>query len=542
MTTSPATPLRGLHPEGRCPVLGGPPAVSYLDGGEEMVAAIVDEAADLGSLSDELHYAGRTWAERYHLDRGRANVLRALDLPADAVVLEVGAGCGAITRYLGERVAAVDAVEPVPARAEVAAGRTADLPGVRVFVGLVDDVPDEPAYDLVLVVGVLEYVGAGDRSDAPYEEFLRSARRRLRPGGALVLAIENQLGVKYLAGGHEDHSGKRWDGVQGYPGGAPARTFARKPLEDLLARSGYRVARTLGCFPDYKITRAVLDDGLVRAHPELACGIPRFPSPDWGHDEPRPVDEAAVWREFVAAGLGDQVWNSFLVVAARDDGPGDDGAAPPLWPERRLAVYFNTERAARWCTRAEVVDGEVRRTPLLPQGDDLVSVRAYAEPVHEGRPLLSTVLDEPWRVEDALCGWRDLLRAEADALGPAIWDLVPHNLVVTAGGLRAIDLEWQVAGVTVAEVEQRGVLLTADQLAGAGWRGAGECTTVRDLAGWLGVLLGHAPNFVEEAAEREARFQATRISGASAGAGLRREQDYLRAAWRTRLGETVAGC
>ena len=83
--------------------------------------------------------------------------------------------------------------------------------------------------------------------------------------------------------------------------------------------------------------------------------------------------------------------------------------------------------------------------------------------------------------------------------------------------------------------------LAADHLARAGWRGAGEHTTVRDLAGWLGVLLGHAPGFIDEAAEREARFQAVRISGASAGAGLRREQDYLRAAWRTRLNDPVAG-
>ncbi|MFJ6670427.1 class I SAM-dependent methyltransferase [Actinosynnema sp. NPDC091369] len=533
----PTTPLRGLHPErhGGCPVLGGPPAVDYLDGGEEMVAAIVDSAGDLGSLSDELHYASRTWAEQYHLDRGRANVLRALDLPADAVVLEIGAGCGAITRHLGERVAAVDAVEPVPARAAIAARRTADLPGVRVFVGLADDVPDEPAYDLVFVIGVLEYVGRGDKSDEPYAEFLRSVRRRLKPGGALVLAIENQLGVKYLAGAPEDHSGKRWDGPQGYPDGAPARTFARRPLERLLTGAGFRVAGTWGCFPDYKITRAVFADGLADRYPGLALDVPRFPSPDWGHDEPRPVDEAALWGELVAAGLAGEAWNSFLVVAVAGDGP------QRLWPEDRLAVYFNTERAARWCTRAEVVDAQVRRTPLLPQGDDVVSVRGYDEPVHEGRPLLATVLDEPWRVEDALCGWRDLLHAEAEALGPAIWDLVPHNVLVTDAGLRAIDLDWQVADATVAQVEQRGVLLAADHLARAGWRGAGEHTTVRDLAGWLGVLLGHAPGFIDEAAEREARFQAVRISGASAGAGLRREQDYLRAAWRTRLNDPVAG-
>ncbi|MFE9744191.1 class I SAM-dependent methyltransferase [Saccharothrix saharensis] len=530
------TPLRELDlPEDAgCGVLRAHSEVTCLDGDEELVAAIVAEADDLGSLSDELHYAGKTWAEQYHLDRGRANVLRALDLPADAVVLEVGAGCGAITRHLGERVAAVDAVEPVAARAGVAARRTADLPGVRVFVGLTDDVPDEPAYDLVFVIGVLEYVGGGAKSDDPYQRFLESLRRRLKPGGALVLAIENQFGVKYLAGGPEDHSGKRWDGVRGYPDGAPARTFARRPLERLLERSGYRVDGVYGCFPDYKITRAVFADPLVERHPELVRGVPRFPSPDWGHEEPRPVDEEQLWGELVTAGLAEQTWNSFLVVA------GADEQSPGLWPGDRLGVYFNTERARRWCTRAEVLDGRIRRSPLVAQVPDEVSVRGYEEPVLTGRPMLSVLTDEPWRAEELLRGWRDVLHRETGA-GSAIWDLVPHNVVVTDGGPRAIDLEWQVDGVTAAEVEERGLLLTADQLARDGWSGAGSHTTVRDLAGWLGVLLGHAPDYVDRAAEREARFQAVRICGASSGAGLRREQDYLRAAWRTRLGEVVVG-
>ncbi|MFD1147833.1 SAM-dependent methyltransferase [Saccharothrix hoggarensis] len=531
------TPLRELDlvAADGCLLLGEDSGVTYLDGAEQLVGALVDEASDLGSLSDELHYAATTWPERYHLERGRANVLRALDLPAGATVLEIGAGCGAISRYVGERVAALDAVEPVAARARVAASRTRDLPGVRVFVGTLDDVPDAPAYDLVLVIGVLEYVGGGTADEQVYADFLASVRRRLNPGGSLVLAIENQLGVKYLAGAPEDHSGRPWDGPEGYPNGAPARTFARRPLEALLGRAGFTSTRTLGCFPDYKITRVVLGDDLAARHPRLLTELPRFPSPDWGFDGSRPADEAKLWRELTAAGLSGEMWNSFLVVA----GVGEPDA---LWPDDRLAVYFNTDRAARWCTRAEVLADRIRRSPLVEQGGDVVSVRAYEEPVHDGVPLLEVVAREPWRAEEMLLAWRDVLHSGHGAeLGPAAWDLVPHNLLVTADGLRAIDLEWQVADLTLTQVEQRGLLLTADHLARAGWRGAGERTTVRDLAGWFGVLLGHSPSYVEQAAELEACFQATRVVGSSTGAGLRREQDYLRAAWRTRLDEPVAG-
>ncbi|GAA2665636.1 MULTISPECIES: class I SAM-dependent methyltransferase [Actinosynnema] len=531
------TPLRDLDLPERsgCLLLGDDTGVAYLDGAEELVHAIVSQAGDLGSLSDELHHAGRTWAEQYHMDRGRANVLRALALPPEASVLEIGAGCGAITRYLGEVVAAVDAVEPVEARARVAAQRVRDLPSARVFVGGLEDVPEEPAYDLALSIGVLEYVGSGSRDDGPYLDFLTALRRRLRPGGALVLAIENQLGVKYLAGAPEDHSGRPWDGPEGYPHGSPARTFARKPLEALLRAAGFEVARTLGCFPDYKITRVVLADELVDRHPGLVTALPSFPSPDWGSSVERVADEARMWEQLVNAGLAGEAVNSFLVIATN----GEPGVTP--WPTGRLASYFSTDRAARWCTAAEVLPDRISKSPMLPQGGDPVSVRGYDEQVHRGAPLLSLLSDEPWRVEELLVLWRDLLAARAADLGPAIWDLVPHNVVVTEEGPRAIDLEWQVEGADPIAVEQRGLLLTADHLARTGWSGAGERTSVRDLASWLGVLLGYAPTYVDEAAEREARFQAARICGGSTGAGLRREQDYLRAAWHTRLTELVAG-
>lgn len=528
------TPLRKLHlvEQDGFLVLGEHQEVTYLDGGEELVGAIVAEAADRGSMSDELHIAAKAWVEQYHLDRGRANLLRALDLPAGAEVLEIGSGCGAITRYLGETVALVDSVEPVAARARVGARRTADLPNVRVFVGMLEDVPEEPAYDLVFVIGVLEYV-----PDRP--AFLESLRRRVKPGGTLVLAIENQLGVKYLAGGHEDHTGVRWEGVQGYPNDGPARTFARRPLEALLSGAGFRPVRTLGCFPDYKITRAVMTAELAGEHPALATELPHFPSPDWGFDGPRPVDEAALWHQFVGAGLAAEAWNSFLVLATTDDAPPADS---PLWPDERLAVYFNTDRAARWCSQSEVLDSQViRRTPLVAQIDDDVSVRAYDEPLAEGTSLLTLLAKEPWRVEELLTTWRELLHRRAPEIGSAIWDLLPHNLLVTADGVVPIDLEWRVEGMSVVEVEQRGLLLTADKLAAVGWRGAGERTTVRDLAGWLGVLLGHSPSYVDDAVEREARFQAVRISGITKGAGLRREQDYLRTAWQNRLAELVGG-
>lgn len=535
----PTTPVRSLD----LPVHDGvhhlvdSGAVDYLDGSEELVRAIMDMARDRSSTSDELHFAAGSWAERYHLSRSRANVLRALDLPADAAVLEIGAGCGAISRYLGERAGPVDAIEPVPARAEVAALATAHLPNVRVFAGAVDDLPDEPGYDVAVVIGVLEYVGDGSRDQRPYLDFLTAIRRRLVPGGLLCLAIENQFGVKYLAGAPEDHTGRQWDGPQGYPSGGRARTFGRRPLTALLTSAGFDVHTVLGCFPDYKITRAVLAPELLARYPILAKSLPDLPSPDWGQDVDRPMDEARLWGELVDAGQAEDNPNSFLVIA------GHGPAGRRLWPADRLAVYFNTNRASRWCTRAEVsttaAGAEVVRTRLVTAagGDDgNVALRSYREPIRPAPTIIDVLLREPWRAEDLLSRWRDIVFATEPRAG--LWDLVPHNVLVTEDGLVPIDLEWEVGDATPADVVARGLLLSADRLAGAGWAGAGERTTVWELAAWLGVLIGLSPSFVDDAIEREARFQAVSMTGV--GLGQRREIEHLRTALRHRFADFVS--
>lgn len=112
----------------------------YTDGPdvEARLLRIVESASDITSSSRELEAAITDWSSRYHLDSRRANVLRALDhLSSTARVLELGAGCGALTRYLGERFAKVDAVEgslPLCLDCEEAVSRPRQCGSLRYFI------------------------------------------------------------------------------------------------------------------------------------------------------------------------------------------------------------------------------------------------------------------------------------------------------------------------------------------------------------------------------------------------------------------------
>ena len=50
-------------------------------------------------------------------------------------------------------------------------------------------------------------------------------KKHLHAGGRIVIAIENRMGLKYLAGCREDHLGTYFSGIEGYNSESVARTF-----------------------------------------------------------------------------------------------------------------------------------------------------------------------------------------------------------------------------------------------------------------------------------------------------------------------------
>ncbi len=509
------TPLRNLGtrtPQGW--ILVSDPESDYLDGGEQRVLEILQDSTDVSALSDELLPQAETWSERYHLSPTRANLLRALDLPTDAVALEVGAGCGAVTRYLGESCATVDALEPVPSRALAARERTRDLPGVEVFVATVEDVPAVPTYDVIVVVGVLEYVASGSANRAPYVHFLQTLAALLTPGGTLALAIENKLGVKYFCGAPEDHSDRMFDSVEGYPFGSPARTFSRHELGTLMADAGLKPAFR-AAFPDYKMTRAVFDtDAFVGPTTSLLYRIPAFPSPDWQTPREAVADERMVWRSLVQAGLSGNTGNSFLVLATKD-------GQSRLWPADRAGAFFTTDRRAAYSARTDLVLGNggelTLRRSLLSTGvraeNANLQVRDGESAFHRGSDLLDSIIDtdDPSTVQ-LLHRWRDLALAEA-ADGPIPLDLIPRNVLVDPDdGLVVIDQEWFSASGTPDDLLRRGALLLSVHLVVLGplkgeWAG---CSTVRDVAASIGRIVGPdwGTEWIDRAVAAEVTLQA----------------------------------
>lgn len=142
-------------------------------------------------------------------------IRRCVRPPAGARLLEVGCGTGGNLSMLGQ-FGRLDAVELDDGARALAAERSgiAVRPG-----GLPDDLPPEcDGYDMVVLLDVLEHVHADQHA-------LAALRRRLRPGGKLVLTVP---AYPWLWSRHDETHHHH-------------RRYTAGVLGDRLAAAGYRV-------------------------------------------------------------------------------------------------------------------------------------------------------------------------------------------------------------------------------------------------------------------------------------------------------------
>lgn len=255
------------------------------------------------------------WPVFYHLSPIRENLLNWFPFPSNATVLEIGMGCGAITGTLCRAVSQVEGVEISPRRAEIAAWRHKNCENLIIHVGNLNDMNITRKFDYVTLIGVLEYAGSFTHTSDPYKDFLQACRQYLKPGGQLIIAIENKFGLKYWSGAREDHTGKIFDSITGYKGNDKVRTFSKPELEKLLYDSGFENLTWYYPFPDYKLPHRVYSDeylptaGAFEDNHFIYYDIERYVL----------FNEADTMNEIVNSGLFDMFSNSFLVYCSNGE-------------------------------------------------------------------------------------------------------------------------------------------------------------------------------------------------------------------------------
>lgn len=304
-------------------LLDKPHTISYSDGlkAETYILDAIKNSKNISNGSEELVQHIKDWPSYYHLGAERLNILKTLDLYKDSKILELGSGCGAMTRYLGENFRFVDGIEGSFLRARIARERCRDLKNVRIFSTNFRHIQFEPIYDIVTSIGVLEYtpIYFADQKQNPKEgvlSFLNLAKRALKKDGILIIAIENKIGIQYWSGCPEDHTGKIFDGIHGYPNGQGPITFSKKEMETLLKSAGFSNISFYYCFPDYKFASTIISD---------IGDEKNFYLHNWIETPFRPCNGSRIYtfheglalKTLSESGLLKEFANSFLIVASQ---------------------------------------------------------------------------------------------------------------------------------------------------------------------------------------------------------------------------------
>lgn len=251
------------------------------------------------------------WEILYQLSSNRANIIEWFENEKDQTVLEIGSECGAITGKLSEKFAGVTCIERSKRKSLVNAYRNQNRDNIEIYVGTYQEVEKQltKKYDVITLIGVLGQAELYTDGENPKEELLCSLKSHLKPGGRILIAIENKFGLKYWAGCAEEHKGTIYAGIEGYLGEKNEPSLTKKGLEKLIAKCGYQTEAFYYPYPDYRLPTTIYSDAYLPKIGELNNNYNQF-----DRDRIETFDEAKVFDTVIEEEEFPMYANSFLAV------------------------------------------------------------------------------------------------------------------------------------------------------------------------------------------------------------------------------------
>jgi len=258
---------------------------------------------------DDVIEKDNRWPILYHLSKYRSNIIEWYPFVEEGHVLEIGAGCGAITKALSENLKQVTCVELSKKRSLINAYRNRESSNIEIIVGDFNQMEFSQKYDYITLIGVLEYAPSFSNSKKPFHALLANVKKLLKPNGKLLIAIENKFGLKYWAGAREDHTSGFFDSIENYGNNNYVKTFSKKELKKLLIDVGFINIDYYYPMPDYKFPVQIFSEGRLPEVGELRDLIHNY-----DRDRIQLFEEANVLDSLIENNEFSFFANSFLVI------------------------------------------------------------------------------------------------------------------------------------------------------------------------------------------------------------------------------------
>lgn len=218
----------------------------------------------------------------YIFHHSRLSFTPLVKIPQEGRILDLGAGWGSISMILAKVLPKVEiyaydlTIEGLKFLNVVK--KQEKLYNLKIFCGDILDVPfDDESFDLVIAIGVLEWLPESVPERPPHEtqiKVLKKIFKILKMGGELVLGIENRFGYQFLLGAR-DHSGERYTSLMPrFIANAYMKMKRKKPYlwytysergyNSLLKNAGFTDIKIYGAFRDYRLPVLIFSTKLFK--------------------------------------------------------------------------------------------------------------------------------------------------------------------------------------------------------------------------------------------------------------------------------------
>ena len=219
----------------------------------------------------------------------RENLLEWLDYTGCGEVLQIGSGYGVLTGLLASRCAHVAVMDEADENLAVNQERNKTYTNITYGYKAGDETGQpEPSFDLVVMAGL--------RKGQEIQDAAAFGASFLKQEGRLVIACENALGLRYLAGA--DHE-------EGF--------CTRKQAEEACREAGLARADFYYPVPDHRMPISLYSDRYLPGKGDIT-------SPSVSYDGPRYacLNEGEVYDRLIEEDDFGRFANSFLIIASKD--------------------------------------------------------------------------------------------------------------------------------------------------------------------------------------------------------------------------------
>ena len=282
------------------------------------------------------------WFLFYHLSDYRSAMLRWYPFKSEASVLEIGAGMGAMTGALCDRVKKVTVTENSVFCAEAIARRYCQRDNLIIYAADFRKVVFEEEFDYIILFGQVEKVCA---------EYIDQIMSLLKPDGILLMEVENKYGVQNLCGKRDRVTGMAFESFSSWNG----HSLHRAELEETLRASQAERWKFYYPIPDYIAPRAVYTDD-VEAGANIRERLPNYAFQDSslisrGYD---------IYFDAAVNGAFRFVANSFVVEAAKGSSSCTDISY--------ITLSTTRTRKRSFATIIHRDTDQAEKAPLYPEG------------------------------------------------------------------------------------------------------------------------------------------------------------------------------